>query len=335
MRVLQRTGVSLVALAVAGMPLVAASPASAASTAGGSAASIVPCLTDLASPALARTSGNEENLSKWRERADHTKVTQRDLDAVPPVETTRRSRTLEVEPDLAERIWIPVYVHVIKGTHRGERTPAGPRRVKRLIRVLNLGMAGDQNRRQVDLRYRFSLRKIDYTRRDGWHHAFFNGPRDQRMKRALHRGNERTLNLYINGGPRNEPVLGWSRFPWQYSSAPRLDGVSVTTASLPGGRARGYNLGDTVIHETGHWLGLFHTFQGGCGLPTEGDQVADTPAEDEPGDERCDPTRDTCELDEGFDPVRNFMDYSPDACMDHFTKLQGKRIDIAFEQYRS
>ena len=61
-------------------------------------------------------------------------------------------------------------------------------------------MAGDQSRRQVDLRYRFTLKKIDYTKRDGWHHAFFNGPRDQRMKRALHRGNERTLNLYINGG---------------------------------------------------------------------------------------------------------------------------------------
>ena len=333
MRAAPRVAVSILALAVTGTLVLLPGSATASSTAGASAAAVVPCLTDLTSVA-ARTPSTEDEVSKWREQADHSKVTQRDLDALPPVETTRRFHTRQVEPELPSRIWIPVYVHVIKGTHRGEGTPAGPRRVKRLIRILNLGMAGDQDGRTVNLRYRFTLRKIDYTKRDGWHHAYFNGPRDQRMKRALHRGNARTLNLYINGGGTPDvPVLGWSRFPWQYESAPYMDGVSVTMASLPGGQARGYNLGDTVIHETGHWLGLFHTFQGGCG--TKGDLVVDTPEEDEPGDEACDPTRDTCELDPGFDPVRNFMDYSPDACMDHFTRFQGRRIDSAYAKYRS
>ena len=112
------------------------------------------------------------------------------------------------------------------------------------------------------------------------------------MKRALHEGGARTLNIYINGGgPQGQPVLGWSRFPWQYAAAPRLDSVSVNVAGLPGGRARNYNLGDTVIHETGHWLGLLHTFQGGC--DGVGDLVSDTPAEAEPSFE-CETTRDTC-----------------------------------------
>jgi hypothetical protein len=321
----------LVTLALAGLPVLLPSPASATSSAGLSAAAIVPCLTDVA-PAAARTAADDEDAPRWREHPDHKEVTQSDLDALPPVETTRRFHAREVEPRLASRIWIPVYVHVIKGTHKGERVPTGPKRVKRLLRILNLGMAGDQSGRTVNTRYRFKLRKIDYTKRDGWYHAYFNGPRDKRMKKKLHRGNSGTLNLYINGGgPKGVPVLGWSRFPWQYRSAPYLDGVSVNHASMPGGKARGYNLGDTVIHETGHWLGLFHTFQGGCG--TKGDLVADTHEEDEPS-YFCETTRDTCPAP-GLDPVRNFMDYSRDSCMNHFTPGQAQRIDSAYEKWRS
>ena len=328
MRILQRTGVSLVALAVASLPMIVGGPASASSV-GTRVASLVPCLTNLPT---ARAAEDDEDVPKYRRHVDTKSVSQKDLDALPVEETRRGFVAREVTPRLSRVVRIPTYVHVIKGTHRGERVPAGPKRVRQVIKILNNGMRGNQSRYSALSRYQFVLKKIDYRKRDGWHHAFFNGPRDQRMKRALHRGNARTLNLYINGGgPRNEPVLGWTRFPWKYAATPRLDGVSVNFAALPGGKATGYNRGDTVVHEVGHWLGLFHTFEGGC--RGDGDVVPDTPDEGEPS-YFCETTRDTCATDPGLDPVRNFMDYSLDACMNRFSAGQERRMDAAFKKWR-
>jgi len=193
-------------------------------------------------------------------------------------------------------------------------------------------MAGRQSQFAVSLRYRFELKKINYRKNDGWYHAYLFGPRDQKAKRRLHRGGPGALNLFISGGgPKGDPVLGWARFPWQYASSPKLDSVTVNVAAMRGGSAHGYNLGDTVIHETGHWLGLYHTFQGGCS--GQGDLIADTPAEAEPSF-GCDTTRDTCTTDLGPDPVHNFMDYSLDSCMNRFTDDQAQRIDAAFAKWR-
>jgi hypothetical protein len=321
----------LVALAVVGMPMIAGGPASAASSGvqgGARVGALTPCLTNLPTA----RSEDEPDVPKWRENVDTDSVTQADLDALPVEETRKRVVAREVAPKLSSVVRIPTYVHVIKGTHKGERVPAGPKRVRRVISIMNNAMAGNQSPASTPARYRFTLKKIDYTKRDGWHHAFFNGPRDQRMKRALHRGNERTLNFYINGGgPRDEPVLGWSRFPWQYSSTPRLDHVSVNFAALPGGKATHYNRGDTAVHETGHWLGLFHTFEGGC--RGDGDLVPDTAPEAEPSYE-CETTRDTCTADTKNDPVRNVMDYSWDSCMNQFSRDQVNRMDVAYKKYR-
>ncbi|HYJ47254.1 MAG TPA: zinc metalloprotease [Pyrinomonadaceae bacterium] len=222
---------------------------------------------------------------------------------------------------------VPVYFHVInkgKGIENGD-VPVTMLRAQ--VDVLNASYAGATG--GANTPYRFVLAGVDRTTNLAWFEAGPGDAAEREMKTALHIGNAATLNFYTNNA--GGFLLGWSTFPFWYAGDPQMDGVVCLYSSLPGGSEVPYNEGDTGTHEVGHWLGLFHTFQGGCAA-VYNDFVADTPAERKPAF-GCPTGLDSCPK-EGLDPIENFMDYSDDPCMYKFTPGQSARMEALTLQYR-
>ena len=215
-------------------------------------------------------------------------------------------------------VTIPVAFHVI---HSGNQGMLSNGDINGQINVLNQAFSGTG--------FSFTLASVDYTDNASWFTMSPNSSAEAQAKSALNIDPFTHLNIYSanpGGG-----LLGWATFPWWLANDPDDDGVVLLYSSLPGGSAAPYDEGDTGTHEVGHWLGLYHTFQGGCN--GQGDEVADTSAEKSPA-YGCPVGRDSCRRQAGLDPIENFMDYTDDDCMNQFTTGQADRMQASTVTYR-
>ena len=242
-----------------------------------------------------------------------------------PTAAVARTTSLTTQQGVATRR-VTVYVHVLRTKQGGGATDA---RIRQQIAVMNNAYAGRQSKAAAVSPFRFRIARIDRTTNARWYRMDEGTITEGHAKRALHRGNADDLNLYI--GMNRSGSLGWGTQPGGYDRSPQLDGVVIRRTTMPGGKPGHYSAGDAAVHETGHWLGLLHTFAGRCG--TRGDLVADTPREARPS-YTCPIRRNTCTAP-GLDPVHNFMDYSYDSCMNQFTSGQVTRMRQMWWSFRA
>lgn len=238
---------------------------------------------------------------------------------------------------------IPVVVHVI---HNGGTENISDAQVQSQIDVLNedfrkiTGTNGDGNGVDTEIEFCLAKKTPNGDCTNGIVRilsTFTNHQTYQRsmLKQLSYWDNTRYLNMYvvksINGA---SGILGYSSFP---GGPPDEDGIVVRhnyfgrigTAAASNGR--------TTTHEIGHWFGLYHTFNGGCGTDTcaDGDYVCDTPPAANPNF-GC-PTINSCSIDfpDVNDQIQNYMDYSDDNCKDMFTMGQKNRMQATLNTIRA
>jgi len=179
----------------------------------------------------------------------------------------------------------------------------------------------------VNTRIQFVMAGVTRSNNDTWYNdggSYYN---------TLAWDTNNYLNIYTNNAGGN---LGYAFVPSGGGVVGNnFDRVVLlwSTVGRPGPYGSPYDLGRTGTHEVGHYLGLYHTFQGGCSSPTgchnNGDLICDTNPESSPNFSPC--TRTTCSSP---DPTHNYLDYSDDLCMNQFTTEQAFRMRCTLENFR-
>ncbi len=160
---------------------------------------------------------------------------------------------------------------------------------------------------------------------------------EAQLKGLIHWPPDKYLNIWVVRSINwsTNSYLGYSSFPW---GAANLDGVVIVGNSFgrTGTATAPTNLGRTATHEIGHWLGLYHTFQGGCGAPvinatncdTTGDRICDTPPAIIHFGACNDTNSCTNESPDLHDPIHNHMSYYDHYCRNEFTVGQNTRMHL-------
>lgn len=168
-------------------------------------------------------------------------------------------------------------------------------------------------------------------------------------------GDENKLHVWVVDFNTN--ILGYAQFPWDLASHPTTDGVVIDKNTFKQGELyTNYNLGKTLTHEVGHWLGIYHTFQQSFfnqqGIidtdnsgtiesgENSGDLVVNTPGQLVPTygnpytNNKTWPTS-TINGQKSYHMFMNFMDYTNDLNTFMFTSEQCTKMRIFVDTYRA
>ena len=256
---------------------------------------------------------------------------------------------------------IPVVVHVIhKGEAVGTGTNISDAQVQSAIDNMNDAYRNMAPYTGVDTEIEFCLAQRDPNGNPSTGIVRVNGTsvtnyssqgiinsNEQAVKALSKWDNTKYYNFWIvseiddNGG--GSGTQGYAYFP---GAGANVDGAVMLYNAFgydPTG-VLGYNLKSytnrnvTAVHEMGHALNLYHTFEGdgsgstcpsgnGCGSGV-GDCVADTPPHKRSNSDCLTNTTDaTCNNVDRDLYVHNFMDYSSDVCQTEFTANQSTRMN--------
>ena len=227
---------------------------------------------------------------------------------------------------LTEVFDIPINFYIIKKSNREPDIDSSV--LNEQISILNNAFAY--------INIRFSIRKIVYKVHKNWYLAFSSKKIKDRKYNNYYNHmiknidfNKSQLNVIINGCE----LLGQASFPFDNTYKTKKDNIIIVKKTLPG--LNDSFTGDTLVHEMGHFFGLYHTFHNtiNCTCKDEnnnfcvaGDLVSDTPPQNYCCFDGCDTTIKSCDGITTID-VKNFMGYNPDNCMDHFTEGQYIRME--------
>ncbi|MDX2188645.1 MAG: M43 family zinc metalloprotease [Bacteroidota bacterium] len=263
-----------------------------------------------------------------------------------------RTSKKEKETELPEIINIPIVFHIIyneNDSEIGSGTNLSVERIKSQLQVMNedfrkmIGTRGyNTDPVGADTKIQFCLAGTDpncmptdgITRHKVKKGVFQAFDDDKVIKSYGYWPNTDYLNIWVCSLASG--FIGYTQFP-NFTKLPGLDslngdsttdGIVIATKTIGIRPAKTdkdvYVFGRTVTHETGHWLGLLHTWgDQDCGT----DYVDDTPiCKDANLVYNCNPVYSNCSGIRTRQMIENYMDYSPDICMNIFTNGQTQRM---------